>query len=334
MTGGSPGSGGLVGSGGAQGSGGAPSLLLDCPTDPLDPRVGGFSPGAPGVLSVASFVRGPMVTQEWFVDAEDCDAWVQTPSFTTSGDKSPELVLTPGRPGLHHIRLNVLAASGESATCRFPLQVGGRGVRVDLCWDANTTVDLDLYVHSPLNQAPYFDVDPATSPIDWITMDSCSAYTCGPLRFNPRPDFAYGDSPLEFCDAGPSGPAYRAAGHCPNPRASSDNNQIEANGTAEVVQIDAPRSSDVLRVMVHNFSNLPAVPRVFVYCSGQKVEEYELAGTPDNFFTAEPALPGVMWRVIDIFPQPLGDQFACTLLTLTSPTEPLQPFVTVNDVSY
>lgn len=334
MTGGFPGSGGFVSTGGAPGSGGASNLLLDCPTDPFDPRVAGFWSGAPGTFNIADFARMPVVTQEWIVDAEDCDAWVQTPSFTTMGDTSPEFVLTPGRPGLHHIGLSVLAASGESAACRFPLQVGGRGVRVDLCWDANTTVDLDLYVHSPLNQAPYFDVDLTTSPIDWITMDSCSAYTCGPFRLSSRPDFAYPDSPPEFCDAGPSGVDYRAAGHCPNPRASSDNNQIEANGTAEVVQIDTARDGDVLRVMVHNFSNLPAVPRVFVYCNGQKIQEYELAGAPDNFFTAEPALPGVMWRVIDIFPQPMGDQFACALLTLTSPTEPLQPFVTVNDVTY
>ena len=66
------------------------------------------------------------------------------------------------------------------------------------------------------------------------------------------------------------------------------------------MQLDNPRSGQVFRAMVQNFSNSPAHPHVFVYCGGQRVGVFDAPPAPSNFVTDAPGTYGVMWRVADI----------------------------------
>ncbi len=169
-------------------------------------------------LDVASFAIMPLQSNRWTVLREDCDAILPEPSFTAVGIDAPVLELTPGRPGLYRITLDVVTASGQTDSCGLNVRFAGRGVRIDLCWDTSTTVDLDLYVHTPLNQNPYYSPGGPLLPEELgsrVTEDSCNPANCGPFDFGSRPLFDLPDSPLEFCEAGPSGADFLGAGHCP-----------------------------------------------------------------------------------------------------------------------
>lgn len=331
--GGFPGTGGFVGSGATPGTGGDGfEIPLDCPSQTLD----SFVPGQTIVLDVASFAIQPLLSNRWTVHREDCDAILPTPTFTAVGTEGPVLELTPGHPGLYRITLEVVTLSGGTDSCELMVRNRGRGVRVDLCWDTSTTVDLDLYLHTPFNQNPYYSAGGPLFPETLggrVTEDTCNPANCGPFAFGARPLFDFPDSPLGFCESGPSAADFLGAGHCPNPRSGRDNNQSDATGTSEVVQIDDPRPDDTMRVMVQNFSNLPAVPHVFVYCS-EEVVTVELPGAPQNFVTGEEPLPGVLWRAADIFTFQSGGSILCEVTQPAHPTMPGAPYLTVNDDSY
>jgi len=328
--GGAPSTGGMVGVGG----GGMP--VLNCPTGPNDPRLSGFQPGLTGALDVADFVSGGPVEARWTVGLLDCDAVLPTPSFTAIGTEEPVLLLTPGRPGLYAMTLEATSELGLLGTCAFEFYVAGRGIRVDLCWDESTTVDLDLYVHTPLNQNPYYVGGPLYpySLSSYVTVDTCNPINCGAFVSYERPAFGYSDSPLDFCVAGPAAQDYLDWGFCPNPRSGRDNNQSAATGSAEVVQIDNPRAGDVLRVMVQNFDNLPATPHLFAYCSNQAAVAVTLPGEPWDLTTSQEPLPGVLWRAVDIVAQDVNGAVGCSFSVPHLPGTDDLPYITVNDVSY
>jgi hypothetical protein len=315
-----------------------PEVVLSCPESMSDQRLLGFSSGETGVLEVTDFALGSVESVEWTVRKDDCDAILPTPSFVTDGTDAEQFLLTPGRPGPYHITLEVNAGTEQAEECEFDVFVSGRGIRVDLCWDTSTTVDLDLYVHTPLNQNPYYDTSQPLVPADLIarlTPDTCNPANCTASPDAVLPEFGWEDSPLEFCEAGPSAADFLASGRCPNPRSGRDNNQNESTGTAEIVQMDTVRSGETLRVMVQNFENLPARPSVFVYCSGVRQVGLELAGAPESFVTDQERLPGVLWRAVDItLDEIVEGVHACTVVPLEHPSEPGDPFITVNDVSY
>jgi len=334
---GAGGTGGFPGSGGTPGVGGVPSSL-DCPLSSDDPRLAGFAPGLPGQLELADFLVAPVVGSRWTVQLEDCDAILPQPSFTVSGTEGPTLFLTPGRPGPYHITLEVDTLEGRVEGCELTVPVLGRGIRVDLCWDTSTTVDIDLYVHTPLNENPYY-VEGAELVPDFLTafltVDTCNPANCAPNSSFPRPVFDRPDSPLEFCSAGPSAAEYLALGQCPNPRSGRDNNQSEATGVSEVVQIDNPRPGDVMRVMVQNFDNDYAAPHVVVYCAaGDQRVALDLPGAPYNFITNLVPRPGVLWRAADIMAVQTESGVGCAVFPLEHPSFPGEPYLTTNQTHY
>jgi hypothetical protein len=216
------------------------------------------------------------------------------------------------------------------------VQVPGRGVRVELCWDTSTSVDLDLYVHTPENQAPF--LDPALGKVidaAATSYDACNPVNCpATIRSQERVDFGYPDSPLEFCEAGPSADAFLALGYCPNPRSGLDNNQDLSNGTTETVQIDNPNPGDVLRVMAQNFSNEDASPSVFVYCGGRLSGAFPPPTPPGEFRSDNPGGFGVMWRPADVLVlEPEAGVTQCLVEELRDPSG-TGPNITVNDPSY
>jgi hypothetical protein len=247
--------------------------------------------------------------------------------------EAPVFELTPGRPGPYRIGLEVNTTSGRTEVCKFELPVAGRGIRVDLCWDTSSSVDIDLYVHTPLNQNPYYTpggyLDPAYLTTS-LNTDTCNPFNCGAFPSAPRPIFGLAESPLEYCSSGPSATDFLGTGHCPNPRSGRDNNQSDATGTAEIVQIDNPNVGDVMRVMVQNYDNLSAVPLVVIYCENEQASFY-LNGAPSSFVTSLTRLPGVLWRVADVRATGGSD---CFITGLDHPEDPSIQYVTVNDVDY
>jgi hypothetical protein len=308
---------------------------LDCPTDQSDPRLPELVPGEEYVIDGALFVRGVAQSFHWEIGDVDCDAVVASPSYTAGGTETSSFSFRPGRPARYEITMEAGLSGGRMGSCTFEVAAVGRGLRVELCWDTSTSVDLDLYLHTPENIAPFF-YPSALDIVAGLNGDTCNSGNCGPeLRFElPRVDFGYADSPVEFCDAGPAMVEYRALGYCPNPRASNDNNQVLVNGTTEIIQLDRPLGHETFRVMVSNFSNEPAQPYVFVYCDGRLVTEAQPPAFADDFQTLSPGVYGVMWRPFDITTIRLPDDtLQCEATRLVHPSR-AGDYVTVDDPSY
>jgi hypothetical protein len=205
----------------------------------------------------------------------------------------------PSRPAFYHFTLEVVGAAGDRTSCKLEVPVAGVGLRVELCWDTSTTTDLDLYLHTPFDREPWFTRGSfnIASGLNDTTCNTSNAAAA--LRQPPRVDWGFADSPLNACNT-PSFQDFLGVGRCPNPRAADDNNQEIATGTTERMQLDNPGGGQRFRVMVQNFSNLPARPHVFVYCGGQRAGSFEAPPSPPNFMANDPGTYGVMWRAADV----------------------------------
>jgi len=327
--------GGSAGLGGMAGA--AASLKLSCPSGPADPRLPLFKLGVPTALDGTRFVSGDVQSWRWELLRDDCDAVVANPEFVLQGAESPQLTFQAIRPSVHRFRLRVAGRAGDSGSCDFEVPTDGRGLRVELCWNTSQDADLDLYLHNPFDEGPWFT--PGVSLLaDGINATSCNVANCtASLRLGlARANFAYPDSPASFCQAGPAAAEFQALGRCPNPRAGEDNNQSLATGIAERVQLDAPVvGSQTFRVMVQNFSNSPAEPHVFVYCGGKKAGEAAPPALPVDFRAFTPGVFGVMWRALDITSH-VSSAGAATQCEVSVPAAPdgHVPYVTTNDPSF
>jgi len=335
-TGGAGAGGAGAGGGGAGGSAGAPAMLkLNCPTGPNDPRLPRLNPGIPTAVDGRLFASGA-VSWHWELVREDCDAVVVDPEFVLQGSESSVMTFQALRPSPYHFTLTVRGAAGEAGTCRLELPTQSRGMRVELCWDTSQNTDLDLYLHNPFDQAPWYTAG-SSSIIEGVNGTTCNVVNCtAELRLmQPRADFKYPDSPMSYCVGGPAPQEFQMLGRCPNPRSGQDNNQSLATGTAERIQIDAPLAAQSFRVMVQNFSNTPAAPHLYVYCGGAKMADVAAPPFPPSFVGSNPTSFGVMWRAVDIAPNvnAAGDTVDCAV---TRPQSPLgqTPYVTIDDPSY
>lgn len=332
---------GTAGSAGASaGSGGAapivPSLQLNCPSGPADPRLPELKLGESTTLDGARFVSGNVKSWHWDLVREDCDAVVANPEFVLQGEGASLLTFQALRPAPYHFTLRVVGGGGDSGSCDFEVPTNGRGLRVELCWNTSQNTDLDLYLHNPFDRAPWFS--PSASNISaGINQSTCNVVNCtANLRLNlSRADFRYADSPLSYCQAGPAAAEFQALGRCPNPRSGQDNNQSLATGVAERIQLDAPLNSQTFRVMVQNYSNSAAEPHVFVYCGGKKAGAAEPPNSPPNFVATSSSAFGVMWRAVDITTQVAssGDTTGCVISTPAAADGRI-PYVTIDDPSF
>jgi hypothetical protein len=310
-------------------------VTLDCPTDASDPRLPRFEAGRPSVVDATELTGGPVVSYRWEIVPEDCDAVLPAPANLVSGERTERLAFTPQRPDSHRIRLAVGGALGQRASCEFEVGVEGRGMRVEACWDTSTTADLDLYVHSPRNQAPFFAAFDVANPYG-LSPSTCNPANCSAeLRFDAvRTDFGYPDSALAECETGPSPAEFAQLGRCPSPRAGIDDNQSLASGVSEVVRIDTPSDGDTFRLALHNFTNLPAKPTLFVYCGSTRVGVLHGPAAPPDFVAPERAtLVGLLWRAADVTAHSKGGPLTCSVTPLTLPGT-TEPFVTVDDPAY
>jgi hypothetical protein len=86
--------------------------------------------------------------------------------------------------------------------------------------------------------------------------------------------------------------------------------------------------------MVHNFSNTPAEPHLFVYCGGKKVGEASPPTLPPVFVAANPGVFGTMWRAVDITTHAPG--VGVTSCEVAFPAAPggQAPYVTIDDPAF
>ncbi|HET7538253.1 MAG TPA: hypothetical protein VFK05_00225 [Polyangiaceae bacterium] len=316
------------------GSGGAslrkPPVTTNCQLSGDDPRVAGIKPDELAHLDGADFVIGDVKSYHWSLQLEDCDAVVQNAQILLQGVDQQVLTFQPSRPAFYHFTLEVTGLAGDRSTCKLEVPVPGVGMRVELCWDTSTTSDLDLYLHTPYDTEPWF-ARGSHSVIEGIDSTTCnSPNAAAMLRFGKsRVDWGYSDSALSACNT----PAFRnfsGIGRCPNPRSADDNNQQEATGTTERLQLDNPHDGQHFRVMVQNFKNLPAQPRVFVYCGGERAAAFSTPSSPSNFVAPNAGIFGVMWRAADITTSvDASGKVACSAVPVTD-----RAAVTIDDASF
>ncbi len=232
------------------------------------------------------------------------------------------LRLMPVRAGLYTVTLTLERAGGRSDTCRFPLYVQGRGLRVELDWDRkggvnSDGVDLDLHV-APMDRT-------IASSYRWFTTGDCYFATCkapgGVVRWSTSaadPRFAPASS-AEACQNAPPpfGDLWRASGRCWNPRLDTDDITCDpavrdptdpAFCFPENAAIDDPPDDVTFRLMVNFYrdhgtcSNADARddavhPVLAIHCGG--VARAAVGSVDDGIVTMRcadnPAIGSVNW---------------------------------------
>lgn len=279
------------------------SMRQNCPITcpgPNDARVPDGTPFERYPLRGEQFFAGTALSWRWRITGGPCDQLSVRPSFDLQGETTRDATFVPVLSGDYTVKLIVEVEPGMFLSCTWIVHVAGPGLRVEMCYPENTTVDLDLYLHRPGSRLPWYsDPDDVFHP----QPDSCNWSNCeATLRSTePRADWGYAASPLSACVNGPHGPEWQAVGNCSNPRLDIDNNLAKASGTPENINVDSPREGESFRIMVQNFSGDRAHPLVNVYCSGHRVATFGLH--PDevpNFIGRPPPAVGAMWRVADV----------------------------------
>ena len=303
-----------------------------------DPRVPRGRPFARYALRGRDFYAGPARSWRWTVRGGPCEALLPRPSFTVEGAAGQNLVFTPTLSGDYTVTFEVVTADGRTLTCTFVVNIEGPGLRVELCWDTSTTVDLDLYVHDPSNTNPWFSS--SAGPLASVTNASCNWSNCeaGIRGSMGRVNWGYGNSALSQCEGGPLGAGWRALGFCANPRLDIDNNLQKAIGVPENVNVDNPREAQRFRVMVQNFTGSAARPMVNLYCGGHL--RGTLGAAPDTLadFTGPSGAisVGAMWRVADVTVRvdAMGNTTGCDVLPLHPPGASTGYWVTRDNPQY
>lgn len=274
---------------------------LRCPSAD-DSRVPSGQPFVEYPLRGELFFSGTARSWQWEVRGGPCDALLRTPTFTTRDLNARDAAFHPTLSGDYSVTLTVVTMAGETLRCTFVVHIAGPGLRVELCWDTNTTVDLDLYLHTPRNTDPWFNN--ASTPLISVNQNSCNWSNCEAVLRGGlgRVEWGYARSPLSACENGPHGPEWRTVGNCGNPRLDIDNNLSKASGVPENINVDTPREGERFRVMVENFTGTSAHPMVNVYCGGHLRATIGAAPDvlPDFTGSSGSSSIGAMWRAADI----------------------------------
>ncbi len=310
---------------------------ITCPA-PGDPRIPDGQPFANYPLRGGLFYTGAARSWNWRVEGGPCDTLLPRPTFELLGVGGRDVIFRPTLSGDYRVTLTVVTSTGERLTCTWIVHIVGPGLRVELCWDTSTTVDLDLYVHDPRNTRPWFD--DTSGPNTSVNDNSCNWSNCEAVLRGTglRSNWGYRTSPLSACENGPHGADWRALGVCGNPRLDIDNNLSKATGVPENLNVDTPRNGERFRVMVQNFTGTAARPIVNVYCGGHL--RATVGGAPDTLpdFTGRPGSVsiGAMWRAVDVVTNvdATGTTTDCAVTPLHAPGATSGFWVTREDPSY
>jgi hypothetical protein len=276
-------------------------MRINCP-GPGNPRVPDGAPFADYPLHGAAFYPMPARAWSWTIVGGPCDTLLPRPTYTFTGSNTSDPVFHPTLSGDYTVTLTVTATDGSTYTCTFVVHIAGPGLRVELCWDTSTTVDLDLYLHDPSMTGPWFDSN--SDILVSVNNDSCNWSNCEAVirGSHGRENWGLANSPLTACQNGPHGTDWAALGYCSNPRLDIDNNLTKSIGTPENINVDNPHDGQRFRIMAQNFTGSIAHPMVNVYCGGHL--RGTLGAAPDTvpaYMGSQGYVAvGAMWRAADV----------------------------------
>ena len=164
-------------------------------------------------------------------------------SITFSGKGLSQFKVNFQLSGTYNLHLKVTRENGEIYECEWPLKVVSTGLRIELCWDSNTQVDVDLHVGKN------------GTTINWGSSD-CYYSNC-----------RYGSSPNW----------YSATTNGKNPRLDIDN---RGDGPIpENINIDNPGDGHSFRVGAYyhpslSTDNVETHAVVNIYCGGTRKATY------------------------------------------------------------
>ncbi|WP_437989735.1 hypothetical protein [Sorangium sp. So ce145] len=236
------------------------------------------------------------------------------------GGQGPADDFKPLQSGEYTVTYTKSLASGETATCVYPLFVGARGLRVELEWEHEpASVDMDLYLHKPDNMQPW-TVGGSSAACGYgnCTLDSLSGGSAitwfSDTATPPDPVNWYLD-PEETnnsCFYAPRGVGddWRAHGRgCHSPRLDLDNISCAHRTTdpddptfcaPENINVDFPPKASWMRIAVHYFGgsvSFDVHPRIKIYCNGELGADLG----PTGFY--DPEVP------VAFVPEDSGDRF-------------------------
>ena len=214
---------------------------------------------------------------------------------------------------------------GVPNQCTYPVYVGAPGLRVELSWEFEAGVDVDLHMHEP-NTTTDFQGNP-----------DCGYANCKAGSYSPYPGtganwFPAAPQPPGFpvdwhlspnlnentCYFAPDGygATWQGIAHgCHNPRLDIDNitctpSVTDPNNSGfcapENINVDYPPTDQWTRIAVHYYgahSTTQTIhPDIKIYCNGALSAELGASGfgNPEAPLAWEPASTGRMWTVADV----------------------------------
>ena len=229
-------------------------------------------------------------TWEWTLTKGPCDIVLGKTSFTTKGATTAAGLSGNGTKstvvsgvGLSHFKVNFILSgsyvlhlkvtrpNGEVHECEWVLRVVSDGLRIELCWDTNSTVDVDL--HLGMNGKTTY----------WAS-DDCYYSNC---KNTGKPNWGY-PSTINTILTNASDPdnlVFTEGKTAYNPRLDIDN--IRKGAIPENINIDNPNGGDTFKVGVRHFQygTSSTHPVVNVYCGGTLRATYGgyVSDTGDSF---------------------------------------------------
>ncbi len=283
---------------------------IECP-DSNHPTLQGAQPFTDFVIDGANYYHGTAVRWEWTVSSGPCDHVLGQNSYTVNGQNAIGYVATTQQittrfnlSGEYTITMRVYYTDTDYYECIFILRVAGPGVRVELCWDTNTSTDIDLHMMKQGLGTSY------------CTAADCYYGNCKAYSWN-HADWNSPDSPIAACIGTDAGSTWQSQwGACKNPRLDIDN--IRAGPIPENINVDTPTNGSTYRVRVNFYSGTAVThPVVNIYCDGQRLATF---GYPNanqvTMTTSGGCTGGQHWRVADIATAVSGGTTTCTVTSL------------------
>lgn len=241
-------------------------------------------------------------TWEWTLTKGPCDIVLGKTSFTTKGATTAAGLSGAGTAstvvtgvglsqfkvnfqlsGSYVLNLKVTRPNGEVYECEWVLRVVSDGLRIELCWDTNTTVDADLHMGKGTGSGPTTRWENGFSGT--YTIDACYFNNC---KYNASDGPHWGYANTDNYDKDGNWKNMR------NPRLDIDN--VKAGPIPENINLDNPNDGDIFRVGVNYYSGSGTTHAVInVYCGGTLKATYGVEPQVTTFDSSKD-----FWKVVEI----------------------------------
>ncbi len=278
-------------------------------------------PFVPYTLDGTQWYSGPATAWSWKIDGGPCDALLGA-SYTVTGTTTAKPVVNFTLSGDYTVTMTVTTPTGD-LTCTFIVHVAGPGMRVELCWEGTGQRDIDLHLLRSDFQSNW-----CNDTYDCYYMN-CKASNWAMQSWN------YANGPVAECQGGPEGAQWASMGYCANPRLDIDN--IDKVGIPENINVDAPLTGQMFRVMVHYYNGVGEPhPMVNIYCDGHRVATYGQAPDVVTGFTdgGGYGCQGSTWRVADVKTNVSSGSTVCDIQAIHPPNQSTGYYVRDNSADY